>query len=59
MVRLYGAGDREEKAALCWDPPTPKAVWLSDLSERPLAPAGDKIDVPAWGVVTLRGDFRE
>ena len=57
IVRLYGAGGSNAKATLRWAAPLPKAVWLSDLSEQPLAAAGDAIDVPAWGVVTLRAEL--
>jgi alpha-mannosidase len=57
IVRLYGAGDRDEKATLDWAAPAPKAVTLSDLSEQPIAAAGSAIDVPAHGVVTLRAEM--
>jgi alpha-mannosidase len=58
IVRLFGAGGSDEKAALRWARPAPKTVWLSDLSERPIAAAGETIEVPARGVVTLRAEMQ-
>ena len=59
MMRLYGAGDSNQKAALRWAAPAPKAVWLSDLSEQPQTAVSGPIDVPARGVVTLRVEMPE
>ena len=59
IVRLYGASGRAEQAMIRWAAPVPKSVWLSDLSERPLREIAGAVDVPAWGVVTLRADLRE
>jgi hypothetical protein len=57
MVRLFGADGSDQKAMLRWAAPMPKTVWRSDLSERPIAVAGEAIDVPAGGVVTLRAEM--
>ncbi len=57
IVRLYGASGKDAVAKLSWSKPEPKAVWLSDASEQPLASAPEAIEVPAWGVVTLRAEF--
>ena len=35
----------------------PKAVWLSDASEQTLTTAPEAIEVPAWGIVTLRAEL--
>jgi len=59
MVRLFGVSDKAEQAAVRWAAPAPKAVWLSDLSEQPRASAAATVDVPAWGVVTLRAELPE
>ena len=53
IIRLFGASGKAETAKLAWNKP-PKQVWLSDTSERPLQRVADGIDVPAWGVRTLR-----
>ena len=37
IVRLYGASGKDAVAKLAWSKPEPKAVWLSDASEQPLA----------------------
>jgi hypothetical protein len=57
IVRLYGASGKDAMAKLAWSKPEPKAVWLSDASEQPLASAPESIEVPAWGIVTLRAEL--
>ena len=59
IVRLFGAGGRPEKVALRWGQKTPTAVWISNLAEEPVAAVAGPIDVPAWGLVTLRAELRE
>ncbi len=59
IVRLFGVSDKAEQAAICWAVPVPKAIWVSDLSERPLEAVADTVDVPAWSVVTLRAELPE
>jgi len=59
IVRLFGVSDRAEKAGVRWAAPEPKAVWLSDLREQPGEAVTGTVDVPAWGVVTLRADLPE
>jgi alpha-mannosidase len=59
IVRLYAASGETERAVVRWAAPAPKAVWLSDLTERPLSAAGPSIEVPAGGVVTLRAESAE
>jgi hypothetical protein len=54
IVRLFGASGRTQKARLRWAAPAPKAIWLSNTSERPLEKIGSEVEVPAWDVVTLR-----
>ena len=57
IVRLYGASGKDAVAKLAWSKPAPKAVWLSDASELPLKSAPEAIEVPAWGIVTLRAEL--
>ncbi len=56
IVRLFGASGKTENAKLAWAT-TPKQVWFSDTSEQPLKPVADKMEVPAWGVLTLRAEL--
>jgi alpha-mannosidase len=58
IIRLFGASGKAEKVRFTWAEPAPKQVWLSDTSERPLQAAGSEIEVPGWGVVTVRADAR-
>jgi len=56
IVRLFGASGKTEKVKLAWASPSPQQVWLSDTSERPRDRAGPSIEVPGWGIVTLRAE---
>ena len=57
IVRLFGAAGKAASVKLNWSAPAPKTVSLSDTSEKALQPAGSTINVPAWGVVTLRAEL--
>jgi hypothetical protein len=56
IVRLYGASGKTEKVKLTWANPAPQQVWLSDTSEKPREKAGPSVEVPGWGIVTLRAE---
>ncbi len=57
IVRLFGASGKKEMVELAWAKPAPQQVWLSDTSEKPRQKAGNPIEVPGWGIVTLRVEF--
>jgi hypothetical protein len=57
IVRLFGATGRPAKAKLRWPDNAPKAVWISNLAEEPVAAATGVIDVPAYGLITLRAEL--
>jgi hypothetical protein len=54
IVRLFGASGKTEKVKLAWASPAPRQMWLSDTSEQPRDKAGPSVEVPGWGIVTLR-----
>jgi len=56
IVRLFGASGKTEKVKLAWASPAPRQVWLSNTSERPGEKAGATVEVPGWGIVTLRAE---
>jgi hypothetical protein len=56
IVRLFGASEKAQTAQLTWAT-TPKQVWFSDASEQPLKQAAAQVEVPAWGLVTLRAEL--
>jgi alpha-mannosidase len=56
IVRLFGPSGKTEKVKLAWASPAPRQVWLSDTSEQPRQKAGPTIEVPGWGIVTLRAE---
>jgi hypothetical protein len=57
IVRLFGVSGEPEQVTLKWTPPEPRTVWLSDNSEKPLAPAGETVEVPPLSIVTLRAEL--
>jgi hypothetical protein len=57
IVRLYGASGNDSMVKLTWSEPVPTKIWLSDASEQPLKEAGERIEVPGWGIVTLRAEL--
>jgi alpha-mannosidase len=56
IVRLFGASGKDCKVKLNWAEPRQRIVYHSDTSEKPLEKAGKDIEVPAWGIVTLRAE---
>ncbi len=58
IVRLFGASGKPERVGLNWSAPAPTKVSLSDNSERAGATAGNNIEVPAFGIVTLRAELK-
>lgn len=56
IVRLFGASGKAEQAKLSWSV-TPKQVTLSNTAEEAGQAVGKTIDVPAWGVTTLRAEL--
>ena len=57
IVRLLGVGGKPARAKLDWAPPAPVRLWLSDTSERPRREVVGDVEVPPWGLVTLRADL--
>jgi alpha-mannosidase len=56
LIRLFGAAGKTERVNLTWSKPEPRQLWFSDTSEKALKPASRSIEVPAWGLVTLRAE---
>ena len=56
IVRLFGASGKTDKVKLAWTRPAPRQVWLSDTSEQPRDRTGSAVEVPGWGIVTLRAE---
>jgi alpha-mannosidase len=57
IVRLYGASGKAASASLGWGARAPKAVFLSDTSEKPAQALNGPVKVPGYGIVTLRAQF--
>jgi alpha-mannosidase len=56
IVRLFGASGQPQHVKLAWTKPAPQQLWLSNTSEKPMQKVGPAIEVPAWGIVTLRAE---
>ncbi|MEI6605596.1 MAG: glycosyl hydrolase-related protein [Verrucomicrobiota bacterium] len=56
IVRLFGASGKTEHAKLSWAL-SPKHLTLSDTAEQAGNPVADTVEVPAWGVTTLRAEL--
>ena len=56
IVRLFGAGGKDRKVTLAWSDPKPASLWLSGTGEQRGECVADAIDVPAWGLVTIRAE---
>jgi hypothetical protein len=57
IVRLLGTSEPAVDAKLTWAPPAPTRIWLSDTSEQPRQEIAGEVQVPAWGLVTLRAEL--
>jgi hypothetical protein len=57
IVRLYNGSGKTESVSLKWLDSAPKAVFLSDTTEKAQQPLTGKIKIPGRGLVTLRAEF--
>jgi alpha-mannosidase len=57
IVRLFGASAEAKSVRLNWGAVHPRAVFLSDTSERADRRVDGPIEVPAWGLVTVRAEL--
>jgi len=58
ILRLFGVSGQAESVTLTWPGIKPAAIWLTDLTEKPLAPAAGAIAVPAFGIENVRADLQ-
>ena len=57
ILRLFGISGAPRSVGIDWSEPRPTTVSRSDLSEKPLSPNPGRIEVPAYGIVTLRAEL--
>jgi hypothetical protein len=57
IIRLFGAGGKNENVKLAWGERKPAAVYLSGTSEKAGEKIGNNVPVPGYGLVTLRAEF--
>ncbi|MEN6428353.1 MAG: polysaccharide lyase family protein [Phycisphaerales bacterium] len=58
IVRLFDASGKTRSARLKWTGVRPLAVFLSDTSERAGERIGNRVQVPASGLVSLRAELK-
>lgn len=58
MVRLFGAAGQTIRTPITWNRPLPDLLWRSDTSERPGQRLTGPVEIPAYGLVTLRAEWR-
>lgn len=54
IVRLFNPGPTAQKATLEWAKPGPTAVWITDATEGRRDQLQGAVQLPGWGIVTLR-----
>jgi len=59
MVRLFNTSDTPAKAMISWNPPAPKRVSTSSPFEEPGSELSGPIDLPGYGIATLRAELAE
>jgi len=57
LLRLFNPSDKPEKATIHWGSVRPATLWLGDLDGYPTKRLTGPIDIPAWGLRTLRADL--
>jgi len=58
IVRLFGVGGVDRSVNLRWGGTKPRALSLTDLTEQPGRKLGRRVQVPAYGIVSLRAEMR-
>jgi hypothetical protein len=57
LIRLFGVSGETRSVRVNWNALRPREVWVSDLYGARLSKAGRDVEVPGYGVVTLRGEL--
>jgi len=57
IVRLFGVAGVDRSVNLRWGGTKPVSLSLTDLTEAPLRKLGRRVDVPAYGIVSVRAEM--
>lgn len=58
IAHLYGASGKENSVSLKWRDARPRKTWRTDTSEKPLSELDAAVNVPGWGIVSIRSELR-
>lgn len=58
ILRLWNVSGKMEQTRIMWADPQPLSVSLSNASEQPGEKVSGPIEVPAWGIVTVRAEMK-
>ena len=58
MIRLYAASGKPERVNISWGGLKPSTVYVSNPDQRRGRPVAGPIDLPAYGIVTLRAETK-
>ncbi len=59
LVRLFNPMEKPVRVVLKWSPPAPERISVSSPHEEVGSPVEDPIDLPGYGIITLRARLRE
>jgi len=57
IVRLFESAGKSSRTKLSWSAPVPGEIWLSNAGEKPLTRIAGPIELPAYGLITLRAEM--
>jgi alpha-mannosidase len=57
IIQLFGAAGQARSARLIWGSRKPKAIYLSDTGEGAGRPVKGAVEIPGYGLVTLRVEW--
>ncbi|HEY5910177.1 MAG TPA: glycosyl hydrolase-related protein, partial [Verrucomicrobiae bacterium] len=57
ILRLFETAGKPSRARITWSAPLPTEIWVSNAGEKPVSRVSGAVDLPAYGLVTLRADL--
>ncbi len=57
VVRLFESAGKASRVKLSWSTPVPREIWLSNAGETRVSRISSPLEVPAYGLITLRAEL--